>query len=100
MTVEPQAEHRWLEQLVGDWTYESDCMMGPDQSSVKGTGAESVRSLGLWVLGEGTAGMPDGTPMRSVLTLGFDKGRFVGTFVASCMTMMWRYDGKLDESGR
>jgi hypothetical protein len=97
---EPQAGHKWLEQLVGDWTYESDCVMGPDQT-VKGSGSESVKSLGgFWVLGDGTNEMPGGTPMKSVLTLGFDNGRFVGTFVASCMTHMWLYNGTLDESGR
>jgi hypothetical protein len=98
---EPQAEHKWLEQLVGDWTYESECVMGPDQPPMTGFGAESVKSLGgLWVLGEGTADTPGGTPMNTVLTLGFDKGRFVGTFVASCMTMMWHYAGALDAAGK
>ncbi|MGO4263975.1 DUF1579 family protein, partial [Lysobacter sp. TAB13] len=28
-TVEPQDEHRWLQQLVGNWTYESNC--SPDK---------------------------------------------------------------------
>lgn len=25
MKVEPQKEHEWLHQLVGEWTYESEC---------------------------------------------------------------------------
>lgn len=42
---------------------------------------------------------PDNQPSRSVITLGFDpvKRRFVGTFVASCMTHLWPYEGQLDE---
>lgn len=38
--------------------------------------------------------------MRSFSTLGFDsvKGRFVGTFVSSCMTLLWPYDGQLDSA--
>ena len=43
-------------------------------------------------------GAPDGQPTRFAITLGFDpaKQRFVGTFVASCMTHLWPYDGQLD----
>jgi uncharacterized protein DUF1579 len=99
--VEPQKEHRWLHKLVGDWTAEMECAMGPDQPPMKSKGSESVRSLGgLWTLGEGQGDAPDGTPVRSLMTLGYDpqKQRFVGTFVASMMTHMWPYEGTLDQA--
>lgn len=99
MNTAPQQEHRWLERLAGSWTVESECSMGPDQSPMKSSGSETTRSLGgLWVVCEGTAPGPDGTPMESRLTLGYDpaRGKFVGTFVASCMTHQWVYDGTLD----
>jgi hypothetical protein len=99
---EPQAEHKWLQRLVGEWTYESDCYMGPDQPPMKSGGTESVRSLGgLWTLGEGRGEMPDGGVMISIMTLGYDpaRKRFVGTFVASMMTHLWLYDGSLNEAG-
>lgn len=103
MMAEPQKEHEWLQQLVGDWTAEMTCAMGPDQLPSQTKGVETVRSLGgLWTLGEGQGECPDGTPVTSVMTLGFDpaKGRFVGTFVASMMAMIWHYDGALSADGK
>jgi hypothetical protein len=101
--VEPQKEHQWLHKLVGDWTAEMECVMGPDQPPVKSTGRETVRSLGgLWTLGEGEGDSPDGTPVKSLMTLGYDpqKQRFVGTFIASMMTHIWPYEGTLDQAGK
>jgi hypothetical protein len=98
MFAEPQKEHAWLQRLVGKWASEMECV-GPDGKTMKSKGTETVRSLGgLWTLGEGVGEMPDGAPATSLMTLGFDpqKGRFVGTFVASMMTYLWTYDGKLD----
>ena len=42
--------------------------------------------------------MPDGSPVTTILTLGYDpqRERFVGTFVASIETHVWLYDGSLD----
>jgi hypothetical protein len=103
MQVEPQAEHKWLQKLVGQWTFEADCVMGPDQPATKHTGSERVRSVGgLWTLGEGRGEMPGGGEMTSYMTLGFDpaKKRFVGTFIASAMTHLWIYNGTLDTSGK
>jgi hypothetical protein len=99
----PQQEHQWLERLVGEWTFESDCNMGPDQPSMKTTGKETVRSLGgLWTIGEGEGEMPGGRTHQSVMTLGYDPQakRFVGTFIASMMTYLWQYNGTLDASGK
>lgn len=96
---EPTSEHNWLLQLVGNWNFESECNMGPDQPPMKSVGKQTTRSLGsLWTLGEMETDGPGGEPMRSLFTLGFDpaKQRFVGTFVASCMTHLWPYDGELD----
>lgn len=103
MNVKPQAEHAWLQRFVGEWTYEGECLMGPDQPPMKSSGTESVRAIGgYWVVGEGQATMPDGTPGTTIITLGFDpqKGRFVGSFIGSMMTILWVYDGQLDATGR
>ncbi|HSC81266.1 MAG TPA: DUF1579 domain-containing protein [Chitinolyticbacter sp.] len=102
MKTDPAQQHRWLQQLIGDWTYESEANMGPDQPPYKGEGSESVRGLGdLWVLLEGTGKMPDGTPGTMLMTLGFDPAtdRFVGSWIGSMMTHMWVYDGELNEAG-
>jgi hypothetical protein len=102
MQAEPQAEHRWLQQLVGEWTNEAQMTMAPESGeSCKGT--ESVRSLGgLWVLAEGRGEMPGGGSATMLMTLGYDpaKQRYVGTWVGSMMTHLWVYDGELDASGK
>lgn len=105
MIATPQKEHEWLQKLVGDWTWEGECDMGPDQPPWKSTGTERVRSLGgLWTVGESTNRMPDKAESSTTLmTLGYDpqKNTFVGTFVASIMTHLWVYEhGELDASGR
>jgi hypothetical protein len=103
MKVEPQREHRWLQKLIGEWTYESE-MPGPEgQPSQKMTGSERVRAIGeIWVQGEGTGQMPDGTPATSQITLGYDpaKKRFVGTWLGSMMNHLWIYDGELSADER
>lgn len=103
MQAEPQDQHRWLEQLVGEWTYESECFMGPDQPPSLFKGVEVIRSLGgLWILGESEGAMPGEGIMKSIITLGYDPtaDRFVGTFIASVMTHLWVYSGSLDPEGR
>ncbi len=99
MKNEPQKEHRWLQKLVGEWTYEGEAAMEPGKPREKFKGTESVRSIGdLWILGEGHGKMPDGSPATMILTLGYDpqKERFVGTWLGSMMTHLWVYDGELD----
>jgi hypothetical protein len=100
MHAEPQNEHKWLEQLVGEWETEMEGIAGPDQPPVKHTGAETVRSFKVWVLCEGT--MPGDVSMQTLLTLGYDpaKKKFVGTFIGSMMTHLWVYEGELDASGK
>lgn len=96
----PQEEHEWLQRLVGEWTYESEAGMEPGEPPERFTGTESVRALGdIWILAEGKGAMPGGGEATTLLTVGYDpeKGRFVGTFVASMMTHLWIYhDGELD----
>lgn len=93
---EPTAEHGWLQQLVGQWTYEGKML--PDDGKPPSTGTETVRMLGeLWLIAE-AEGTMDGTPAAHIITLGFDpaKQRFSGSFIASMMPSFWIYDGALD----
>jgi hypothetical protein len=99
----PQKEHSWLQQLLGDWAYESEGVCAEGEPPFKTSGTERVRQIGgLWIVAEGEGTMPDGGTARTMLTLGYDpaKGRYVGTFVASMMTHLWIYAGSLDETGR
>lgn len=107
MNAEPQKEHEWLQKLIGDWTFESECTMGPDQPVQKFTGKESVRSIGgLWVACEGQGEMPGDLPGGcigfTIMTLGYDpaKKRYVGTFIGSMMTHLWIYEGTVDATGK
>lgn len=102
MKVEPQKEHQWLQQLVGEWTFEGEATMGPDKPTAKSTGTESVRSLGgLWIVGEGKGEMPNGQVGQMLITVGYDpeKKKFVGTWVGSMMTKLWVYEGSLNDAG-
>jgi Protein of unknown function (DUF1579) len=103
MEVTLQKEHQWLNQLIGEWIYESECIMGPDQPPSKSKGTEVVRSLGgAWIVAEGEGEMPDGSLGQTIMTLGFDpqKNQFVGTFIGSMMTYLWPYNGSLDTEGK
>ncbi|HEY8478161.1 MAG TPA: DUF1579 domain-containing protein [Chloroflexota bacterium] len=102
MQSEARKEHRWLQQLVGEWTFEVEVSAGPGKPPEKVSGVESVRSLGdLWVLAEGRIEGPDGHS-TTVMTLGYDprQGRYVGTFVGSTMSHLWVYGGELDPGER
>lgn len=95
---QPVEEHRWLEQMVGTWTFDCECVMGPDEPPMKMTGKETATSFGgFWTLFDG-----EGDGMRSHFFLGFDpaKKRFVGSFIASAATNLWVYDGSLDAARR
>ncbi|MBD0336282.1 MAG: DUF1579 domain-containing protein [Cyanobacteria bacterium Co-bin13] len=101
MKTELHKEHHWLQKFVGEWTYQSEVSMGPDQPPEQATGIEHVRSLdGLWILAEGQGEMPGCGPATTMLTLGYDpeKQHFIGTWVGSMMTYLWVYEGELDAS--
>lgn len=101
--VRPQKEHQWLQRMVGRWSAEHECQMGPEGPTWKGKSTEVVRSLGgLWVVAEGEGETPDGRASHTMMSLGYDpqKGKFVGTFIASMMANLWVYEGLLDETGQ
>ena len=103
MHAKPEKQHRWLDQLLGDWAYETEALAEPGQPPTKATGTESVRSIGgLWIQAEGRGEMPGGGPATSVMTIGYDpqKKRFVGSWFGSMMTHFWVYDGGLDAAER
>ncbi len=103
MESKPEKQHEWLQQLAGEWDFEGECIVAPDQPPMKNTGTLSSRSIGgLWLVGEGRGEMPDGGTMTSIITLGYDpqRKRFTGTFIASMMSHLWIYDGALDGAGK
>ena len=94
---QPQEEHRWLQQILGDWSFKGEAVMEPGKPDERFEGTESVRALGeLWTVAEGQGEMCGGMA-KTVMTLGFNpqSRRFVGTFVASMMAHLWVYSGEL-----
>ncbi|MEH6690011.1 MAG: DUF1579 domain-containing protein [Pseudorhizobium pelagicum] len=92
----PQAEHGFLQKLVGTWEATAKDMTGDDPWT------EVVRSLhGIWFVAEGTGNMPGGGAATTVLTLGFDpaKGKYVGSWIGSMMSHMWVYEGEVSADG-
>jgi hypothetical protein len=72
-----------------------ECHTEPGKPPMKSNGAESVRSLdGLWIVAE-CACTVLGKPTPNVLTLGYDseQKKYVGTWVGSCTTHLWQYEG-------
>lgn len=96
-------EHEWLQQFVSGWTIEGEGDMGPDQPVHKFSGTEHVRRIGgLWIQGESTGTTPGGTPATMQITLGYDpqKQCYVGTWLGSMMSFLWRYEGSVDATGK
>lgn len=102
MFAKPQAEHHWLDQLIGAWDFEHRCEM-PGGTASTTPGRMTCRSLGgLWLIADSSGESAGGGFWSSVMTLGFDPGqkRYVGTFIGSMMTQIWPYRGSLDASGK
>lgn len=98
---EPQSEHKWLQQLVGEWAFEHAMPAEDGKEPQVYRGREIVRAMGdLWVLCEGTGDVPGGGTSRSLFTFGYDphKQKFVGSFIAAIMTHQWLYEGTLDRA--
>lgn len=96
----PAKEHAWLRRFEGDWTSEGEIAMEPGLPPMKVTGSDRARMIGgFWVVSEGRG---DQMNFESRLTLGYDekKKKYVGTWVDSMSSYMWRYEGTVDSSGR
>lgn len=102
MFEKPQSEHEILQKLVGNWKVIGECT-GPDGTVDKNESNLVAKSLGgLWVVSDGKMPGPDGADFFTQMTLGYDLAakRYVGTFVASCMTKLWTYSGVYDAAAK
>lgn len=103
MNEQPQENHAWLAQLVGEWRCELAALDATGQPKQPFLGRETVRRLGeLWIVTEGTGDAPDAPMAHYMVTLGYDasSGHFRGTFVGGEMSYLWVYDGELDAARR
>lgn len=102
MPPAPGEHHKWLEQLVGEWTVESE-MIPPGMDPIKSKGTDSVRSIGgRWIVAELTNEIPGLGAMQAIMTLGYDseKSKYQGTWVDSIQDHMWIYTGTIDATGK
>ena len=100
MDMKPQKLDPWLQNLVGEWTYEVQDLSSAVKPAEPVRGVETVRPLGgIWLLFEGRGDVPGAGTGTSLMTLGYDpeKGSYVGTWIGSMMSYLWLYDrGTLD----
>jgi hypothetical protein len=102
MMPKPVKEHEWLTQFVGEWEIESECLLEPGKPPVKCQGTEAVLSLGgFWIVSELKSTMM-GQNIDARMTVGYDpaKKKYVGSWVDSCTSHMWKYEGTVDASGK
>ena len=91
----------FLQRLEGQWSVVAEATLGPGQEPVRTESRVVARLLGgKWLVAESTGTAPGGDPVTSILTLGHDPAeeRFVGTWISSMQSHLWRYTGTLDES--
>lgn len=104
MNATPHQAHGWLRQLIGEWTAIHLDPKNPEAEGAPETAwTERIRPIGdIWIIGESSRPMPDGSTGATVVTIGYDtsKQQFVGTWIGSMMDMIWHYTGSLDDSGR
>lgn len=98
----PGSEHQWLQKFVGNWESEMSIFMEPGKPPLKAKGTETARMIGgFWIVDEGKSEMM-GAPFNFVLTLGYDpeKKKYVGTWVDSMSSYLWKYEGSVDAAGK
>lgn len=79
----------WLDQLVGEWTFEGRSI--PDNSDHRRTGTETVTRRGAWIIIESSDGV------RFQLALDPATGRVTGDFVSWEEPHLWTYDGSVED---
>lgn len=97
----PEAEHEWLRALAGEWQADGEVYIGADKPPLKTEGTENARMIGeFWLLAEGRGSFM-GTPITSMLTLGYDpeKKKYIGTWIDSMTGYLWAYEGTVDKAG-
>ena len=98
----PAKEHAALAKFAGEWEVKSECKMPGMEEPVVCTGSEIAKIVGgFWLVTHGDGDMM-GMKMQSILTLGYnpEKKKYVGTFLSSCDSTLWKYEGEMDASGK
>lgn len=99
---EPQEEHEFLQQFVGEWVTHSKAIMGPGAEPMECHGTMSSQGLGKFWAINNLKGDLGGVPINGIQTLGYnlEKKKFVGTWVDSMTDHLWAYEGGLENDGK
>jgi Protein of unknown function (DUF1579) len=103
MSKTQRSDTTWLQQMLGDWTYETRTLPDPGSAGVLATGTERVWAIGeTWVVAENKGLGSDGSASHSLVTLGYDaaKGRFAGVHAGTMAPVLFHFDGVLGEGGQ
>jgi hypothetical protein len=98
----PAKEHELLKQFAGKWETSAESAPAPGQPAMKCAGTIDAKMLGdLWVVSEMEADMM-GTKFKAIQTIGYDGAskKYVGTWVDSMISHMWKYEGSVDKTGK
>ena len=96
--TEVTEQHRWLQQLVGEWDVVFASVGTPESESFRMESEEEVSAVGdMWIVSRSQAEFA-GEAYEAVMTLGYDhkEERIVGSWIDSMGSHMWIYDGTLD----
>lgn len=99
--AESEALAAFLQRLTGEFTYDSEAMIAPDEPWAQGTGEQSGRILGQWLVIDGRDTTSAQHPMTNMLRIGYDahERRIVASWIDSVQTMRWSYTGTLSGDG-
>ncbi len=98
----PTKEHELLKQFTGEWEMKAETVPAPGQEAIKCEGKESSKMVGgFWFVAQNEGSMM-GMPVNSIMTLGYDPAtkNYVGTFVCSMDSTLWKYTGSFDATGK
>ena len=98
---QPQKQHEWLKQLVGEWDADVQLYFGEGKPETS-KATESGRFIGdFWAVME-NRGEFQGKPFVGVFTIGYDtdQKKFVGTWFDNMSHYLWRYTGDVDSAGK
>ncbi len=101
--LQPQPEHAWLEQFLGEWDTTMRVTMMPGQPPMESKGKASARWLleGRWLLLESEGSMM-GMPLETATILGYDafKKKFVSSMCNSFDPFLLQAEGMRDRTGQ
>jgi hypothetical protein len=87
----------WLDQLVGEWTFDSESV--PDEAKHRRTGTETVTRRGAWVVIEPLV-TKTGDVSRFQLALDPNTGKVTGDFVHWAHPTLWICNGAVEADGK